>query len=79
MGIFWGSIAIGLLLVAAGVGIPFTLTHRKMRPHDPDEAHAYLDAKEEVARTADPGRARPGKRAAGRPPRGRPADSWRTG
>jgi hypothetical protein len=64
MGIFWGSIAIGLLLVAAGVGIPFTLTHRKMRPHDPDEAHAYLDAKEEVARTADTGERRQAVQAA---------------
>jgi hypothetical protein len=35
-----------------------------MRPHDPDEAHAYLDAKEEVARTADTGERRQAVQAA---------------
>jgi hypothetical protein len=45
--------SIGLLLVAAAVSIPFWLTHRRMRPNKPAEAHAYLDAKDEVAQTED--------------------------
>jgi hypothetical protein len=64
VGIFWASIPIGLVLVAAGVGIPFWLTHRGMRPNDPAEAHAYLDAKDEMARTSDTGERRRAFRAA---------------
>jgi dihydropteroate synthase len=56
--IFWASIPIGLALVAASVGIPFLLTHRGMRPDDPAEAHAYLDARDDMARTEDPGERR---------------------
>ena len=58
MGIVWASIVIGALLVAAAVGIPFWLTHRGMRPNDPGEAHAYLDAKDEIAQTTDTARRR---------------------
>lgn len=58
MGIFWASIPIGLAIVAAAVGIPFWLTHRGMRPEDPVDAQAYLDAKDEMAKTADMGRRR---------------------
>jgi hypothetical protein len=64
MGIFWASIPIGLLLVAAAVGIPYWLTHRGPRSNDPDEAHAYLDAKDELAQTTDPGERRQAMRAA---------------
>lgn len=64
MGIFWASILIGLLLVVAAVGIPFWLTHRRMRPNDPAEAHAYLDAKDEMAGTVDTGARRRAFRAA---------------
>ena len=64
MSIFWASIPIGLALVAAAVGIPYRLTHRGMRPNDPVEAHAYLDAKDEMAQTADTGQRREAVRAA---------------
>jgi hypothetical protein len=55
MAIFWASIPIGLVLVAGAVGIPYWLTHRGMRPDNPAESHAYLDAKDDIARTEDPG------------------------
>ena len=64
MSIFWASIPIGLALVAAAVGIPYWLTHRGMRPNDPVEARAYLDAKDEMAQTADTGQRREAVRAA---------------
>ncbi len=64
MGIFWASIPIGLLLVAAAAGIPYWLTYRGMRPNDPVEAHAYLDAKDGMAQTADTGERRQAVQAA---------------
>jgi len=64
MGMFWASIAIGLLLVALGVGIPYWLTHRGMHPSDPAEAQAYLDAKDEMTQTADTGQRRSAVKAA---------------
>lgn len=43
-GIVWAAILIGLALVIAAVGIPYLLTHRRMRsPHDHAESHEYLD------------------------------------
>jgi hypothetical protein len=42
-GIVWVAILIGLALVIAAVGIPYLLTHRRMRsPHDHAESHEYL-------------------------------------
>ena len=42
----WGSLVIGLAIAALAVGIPFFLTHRRMRePHDVSDSHAYLRAR----------------------------------
>jgi hypothetical protein len=41
---FWISIVAGLLIVLLAVGIPYWLTHRRLRPHDLTEGQAYLDA-----------------------------------
>ncbi len=42
----WGSLVIGLAIVALAVGIPYFLTHRRMRePHDVADSHAYLRAR----------------------------------
>ncbi len=42
----WGSLVIGLVIVALAVGIPFFLTHRRMRePRDFSDSHAYLRAR----------------------------------
>jgi|GEM_PF-2951027 hypothetical protein len=39
----WGSLVIGLAIAALAVGIPFFLTHRRMRePHDVSDSRAYL-------------------------------------
>jgi hypothetical protein len=82
MSIFWASIPIGLAIVAAAVGIPYWLTHRGMRPNNPVEAQAYLDAKDEVAQTTDTDerqeavRAATARRAAARSGRaGQPGDT----
>jgi hypothetical protein len=43
MGLAWGSLAIGLVLVVLAVGIPYFLTHRGLRhPRDVSDSHAYL-------------------------------------
>jgi hypothetical protein len=57
MSIFWASIPIGLAIVAAAVGIPFWLTPRHAAG-GPGRREAYLDAKDEMAQTADMGRRR---------------------
>jgi hypothetical protein len=42
----WGSLVIGLAIAALAVGIPFFLTHRRMRePHDVSDSRAYLRAR----------------------------------
>lgn len=42
----WAGIIIGLVIVALAVGIPYFLTHKKMRsPHDLSEGRAYLQGK----------------------------------
>jgi hypothetical protein len=42
-GIVWVAILVGLALVIAAVGIPYLLTHKRMRsPHDRAESHEYL-------------------------------------
>ena len=42
-GLAWVGLAIGLVIVAVAVGIPFFLTHRRMRePHDVSDSRAYL-------------------------------------
>jgi hypothetical protein len=45
-GLAWGSFAIGLVIVALAVGIPYFLTHRRMRdPHDVSDGRSYLRAR----------------------------------
>jgi hypothetical protein len=45
-GIAWGALAIGLVIVALAVGVPYFLTHKRMRePRDIDDSHAYLRAR----------------------------------
>jgi hypothetical protein len=40
----WASV-VGVVIVALAVGIPYWLTHRRMRSqHDPDESQAYQEA-----------------------------------
>ena len=42
-GLAWGALAIGLAIVIMAVGIPYFLTHRRMRePRDLSDSHAYL-------------------------------------
>ena len=43
MGLAWGGLVIGLAIVILAVGIPYFLTHRRMRdPHDVSDSRAYL-------------------------------------
>ena len=57
---FWISIPLGFLIVLLAVGVPFYLTHRRMRAHyGVEEGNAYLDAAgktPEDAATGRPGR-----------------------
>ncbi len=47
MALFFVSIALGLLIVAVAVGLPYWRTHRRMREHyDKTEARGYLRAKD---------------------------------
>ena len=42
---FWISIALGLLIVVAAIGLPLFMTHRRMYPHyNNSDASEYLDA-----------------------------------
>jgi hypothetical protein len=42
-GLAWGALAIGLAIVVLAVGIPYFLTHRRMRePRDVSDSHDYL-------------------------------------
>jgi hypothetical protein len=42
-GLAWVAFAIGLVIVILAVGIPFFLTHRRMRePLDVSDSHDYL-------------------------------------
>lgn len=68
---FWISIVAGLLIVLLAIGIPFWLTHRRLRPHDLNEGQAYLNATGKTPEDAAAGR--PGwrfrKNTAGKLPR----------
>ena len=62
MGIFWAvfSSCLGLLIVLLAVGIPFWMTHKRMRPHhDLTEGRAYLDAVGKTPEDAAVGRPAP--------------------
>ena len=68
-GLAWVGLAVGLVIVAVAVGIPFFLTHRRMRePHDVSDSRAYLRDRRRwawrrrVAAASQPGAARPGRR-----------------
>lgn len=42
----WASVIIGLAIVACAVGIPYLLSHKRMRsPHDHSESRTYIQAK----------------------------------
>lgn len=67
-GLAWGGLAIGLVIAAVAVGIPYFLTHRRMRePHDVSDSRAYLRERRRwawrrVAATSRPEATRPGRR-----------------
>jgi hypothetical protein len=58
---FWISIFAGLVIVLLAIGIPYWLTHRRLRPHDLTEGRAYLDATGKTPE--DAAAARPGRRS----------------
>jgi hypothetical protein len=42
-GLAWGALAIGLVIAALAVGVPYYFTHRRMRAHhDVSDSHEYL-------------------------------------
>jgi hypothetical protein len=50
-GLVWFSIIAGLVIVALAVGIPYLLTHKRMRsPHDLAEGQAYIRARRRLLR-----------------------------
>jgi hypothetical protein len=54
---FWLSIPLGIVIVLAAVGIPYWLTHHRMRPHyDVSESHEYLAAAGKTPEDAAVGR-----------------------
>lgn len=57
---FWVSIFAGLVIVLLAVGIPYWLTHRRLRPHDLTEGREYLDTTGKTPEDAAAGR--PGRR-----------------
>ncbi len=68
-GLAWGGLAIGLVIVAVAVGIPYFLTHRRMRePRDVSDSRAYLRERRRwawrrrVAAASQPEVARPSRR-----------------
>ena len=54
MALFWTSIVVGVVIVALAIGIPYYITHRRLRPHDTAKAGDYLDARDEMAAAAAP-------------------------
>jgi hypothetical protein len=46
MGWAWGGVLIGVVIVALAVGIPYFMTHRRMREHhDVSDSRYYLRAR----------------------------------
>ena len=46
MGWAWGGVIIGVVVVALAVGVPFFMTHRRMREHhDVSDSRHYLRAR----------------------------------
>ena len=67
-GLAWAGLAIGLVIVAAAAGIPFFLTHKRVRePHDVSDSRAYLRERRKwawrrrAAATSQSGAARSGR------------------
>jgi len=53
----WISVLIGVLIVLLAVGVPYWLTHRRMRAHyDHSEGSAYLEATGKTPEDAAAGR-----------------------
>jgi len=48
MGLTWAAIAVGVVLFLLAVGIPYWLTHRRLRPREHVDADAYLKAKDQA-------------------------------
>ena len=49
MTLVWVAIAVAVLLFLFAVGIPYWLSHRRLRPRERTDADTYLEAKEEAA------------------------------
>jgi hypothetical protein len=46
MGWAWGGVLIGVVIVALAVGVPYFMTHRRMREHhDVSDSRYYLRAR----------------------------------
>jgi hypothetical protein len=46
MGWVWGGVLIGVVIVALAVGVPYFMTHRRMREHhDVSDSRYYLRAR----------------------------------
>ncbi len=54
MTLFWISIVAGVVIVALAIGIPYFITHRRLRPHDTAGAGDYLAERDELAAAAAP-------------------------
>jgi hypothetical protein len=54
MGLTWASIAVGVFLFLLAVGIPYWLTHRRLRPREHVDADTYLKAKDQAAEDVIP-------------------------
>ncbi len=49
MTLMWAAIAVAVLLFLLAVGIPYWLSHRRLRPREHGDADTYLEAKEHAA------------------------------
>jgi hypothetical protein len=57
MGWAWGGVLIGVVIVALAVGIPYFMTHRRMREHrDVSDSRYYLRAAEVAVAAPGPKR-----------------------
>lgn len=79
-GIVWIAILIGLALVIAAVGIPYLLTHKRMRsPHDHAESQEYLKKTHRRVRRDGTISAKPGPAPSGQGTSPSPPESDRRG
>lgn len=54
MDLTWAAIAVGVLLFLLAVGIPYWLTHRRLRPREHVDADTYQEAKDQAAEDVIP-------------------------